>query len=424
MVQYRNLRLTVAQRESADRQAHLERIVKLFEEKQAWWGREFPKGSRPAQIVSKNENAQLRQAGAIGGFAEADAVRAQAQRPLPASAPAPASRMDAPRESKSLASNAKVAGAKDNEDAGNVVATIKLRKWTPDAPYIARMRDAAPAMLYRVYLDERADYADSTAFFLDAADMFFERGQPELGVRVLSNLAEMDLENRHVLRILGLRLMQAGRPKLALPVFRKVAELAPEEPQSFRDLGLAYAADRQYQVAIDTLYQVVVRPWHGRFPEIELITLAELNAIVATSGRKLDVSRLDPRLLKNLPLDLRVVLTWDADNTDIDLWVTDPNGERAYYGNRLTYQGGRMSLDFTGGYGPEEFSLKHAKPGKYKVEANFYGNRQQIVAGATTLGLKLTTGFGTDRQKEQTVTLRLKDRGQMVHVGEFEVAAD
>src|SRR4029453_19229433 len=101
---------------------------------------------------------------------------------------------------------------------------------------------------------------DSTAFFLDAADMFFERGQPDLGVRVLSNLAEMDLENRHVLRILGLRLMQAERAKLALPVFRRVMELAPEEPQSFRDLGLAYAADHQYQTAIDTLREVIVRP--------------------------------------------------------------------------------------------------------------------------------------------------------------------
>ena len=243
----------------------------------------------------------------------------------------------------------------------------------------------SPPRLYRVYLDERPGYADSTAFFLDAADVFFERGMSDLGVRVLSNLAEMDLENRHVLRILGLRLMQAERPKLAVAVFRKVVELAPEEPQSFRDLGLAYAADHKHQNAIDTLREVIVRPWHGRFPEVELITLAELNAIVATSGQKLDVSRIDPRLLVNLPLDLRVVLTWDADNTDIDLWVTDPNGERAYYGNRLTYQGGRMSLDFTGGYGPEEFSLKHAKPGKYKVEAQYYGNRQQVVAGATTL---------------------------------------
>src|SRR4030095_4992412 len=95
------------------------------------------------------------------------------------------------------------------------VATIRLRKWTPDAPYIAKLKEAAPVDLYRQYLDHRARYGHSTAFFRDAADVFFERGQTALGVRVLSNLAEMELENRHVLRILGLRLMQAGAAPLA-----------------------------------------------------------------------------------------------------------------------------------------------------------------------------------------------------------------
>lgn len=132
-------------------------------------------------------------------------------------------------------------------------------------------------------------------------------------------------------------------------------------------------------------------------------------------------ARIDPRLIRNLPLDLRAVLAWDADNTDIDLYVTDPNGDIAFFGNPRTFQGGRMSADFTGGYGPEEFSLKSAKPGKYRVEAQFYGHRQQVVAGATTLMLKLTTRFGTTGAREQLVTLRLKDAGSKVLVGEFEV---
>ncbi|CAN0489379.1 unnamed protein product, partial [Phaeothamnion confervicola] len=165
-------------------------------------------------------------------------------------------------------------------------------------------------------------------------------------------------------------------------------------------------------------------PGHGRFPEVELIALAELNAVVASAAPKADVSRIDPRLLRSLPLDLRAVLTWDADNTDIDLWITDPNGEKAFYGNRLTWQGARMSADFTGGYGPEEFSLKVAKPGKYKVEAQFYGQRQQIVTGATTLQVRLTAKFGTAAAKEQLVTLRLKGGRDVVLVGEFEVGAD
>ena len=80
-----------------------------------------------------------------------------------------------------------------------------------------------------------------------------------------------------------------------------------------------------------------------------------------------------------------------------------------------------MSQDFTGGSGPEEFSLKQAKPGKYKVEANYFGDRRQNVTGATTLSMRLTTHFGTTEQQDQIVTMRLKDRQEIVFVGEFEI---
>jgi hypothetical protein len=230
-----------------------------------------------------------------------------------------------------------------------------------------------------------------------------------------------------VLRVLGLRLLQAGVAKLAIPVFEQVLELSPEEPQSYRDLGLAYAAARQYQKAIDALYEVAMRPWHERFPEIELIALTEMNAIIAEAeraGHSLETSRIDPRLRRNLPLDARVILTWDADATDIDLWVTDPNGEKAFYSNPLTYQGGRMSRDFTGGYGPEEFSLKRARPGRYLVQVQFYGHTRQSVAGATTLQVKLFSAYGAAAQRERTITLRLRDRNDSLAVGEFYVGAD
>lgn len=36
-------------------------------------------------------------------------------------------------------------------------------------------------------------------------------------------------------------------------------------------------------------------------------------------------------------LDLCVVLLWDVDNSDMDLWVIDLNGECVYYGNWLIY---------------------------------------------------------------------------------------
>ncbi|NTV95743.1 MAG: DUF2135 domain-containing protein [Thiobacillus sp.] len=299
-------------------------------------------------------------------------------------------------------------------------ASIQLRKWQPDAAYARRLREADDDRRYAVYLDERPGHLDSTAFFLDAADVFFEKGQAELAVRILSNLAEMDLENRHILRILAYRLNQAGETRLALPLLQRVRDLAPEEPQSWRDLGLALAAVGQPRAALDALWETVSRPWDERFADIDLIALAELNALVARNPG-LDTGAVDRRLLRNLPLDLRAVLAWDSDNTDMDLWVIDPNGEKTYYGQPQSYQGGRLSRDFTAGYGPEAFSLKTARPGRYEVRVQFYGQRQQVLSPYTTVMLRLTTGFGRPGQKDEDIVLRLAEAKDDVLVGSFEI---
>ena len=400
------------------RKKHMDALVKDFEQKVAWWEKTYPKDAPPGRAKVK-ASAPVPTSAGMPMAARPTPVMAA---PMAVAPPPPvrhdAARMTAQQEASSSQHKSAAPSASAPPEIG-----IALKKWTSNAPYMARLIAASPDTVYAVYLDEKPSYVNSTGFFLDVADVLIEKSQRELGLRVLSNLAEMDLENRHVLRLLGYRLMQAGVPELAIPVLEKVQRLAEEEPQSFRDLGLAHAAAGHHQQAIDQLNEVLLRPWGDRFAEIELIALAEMNAIIATAPSPLDTSRIDARLLKNLALDMRAVLTWDADNSDMDLHVTDPNGEECFYRNRFTYQGGRLSRDFTGGYGPEEFSLRDAKPGKYQVNVAFYGNRQQGVAGAISLQVTLSTAFGTSAQKDQTITLRLKGRGESEFVGEFEVKA-
>ncbi|HTL13561.1 MAG TPA: DUF2135 domain-containing protein [Thermomonas sp.] len=407
----------------ASRGERVERVAAAFAERQAWWERRFPKDAPPVaqpdlQVATAAAAVQARfseraLAAPIAPAPEAppvvlDMPRAADAGPPP---PSPAVSLD----------SVVVAGTADARAQGEPVASILLQPWEPDAPYARRLRDAPAGQLYALYLDERDSHADSTAFYLDVAGLLLQRGQRALALRVLSNLAELRLENRHVLRVLGYRLMQAEAWPEAVQVFRQVLEMAEEEPQSHRDLALALAAGGERQEAVRRLYDVVTGDWDARFAEIQLVALNELNQIVATSPRPLDTAFVDRRLLRNLPLDLRVALSWDSDNSDMDLWVTDPNGEKCYYAHTLTYQGGLISDDFTGGYGPEEFVLRDAKPGRYIVQSHYFGDRQQIVTGATTLTLRLSTGWGTARQRDQVVTLRLSGKDETVLVGEFEV---
>ncbi len=398
--------LTVAD-VATERKRRLDGIARQFAEREQWWNTRWPKDTPP----------QPKQ--------ESRSVVAPVAMAMAAPPPAPAAPMALDRVELTASAAADEAEAttgrrpKSAPRANNGQITLTLAPWAPDSAYARRLRDATPAQLYPLYLQEREQHAGSSAFYLDVADLLLASGQRDLALRVLSNLAEMQLENRHVLRVLGYRLMQAKAPALAVPVFRQVLAMGEEEPQSFRDLGLALEAAGQYQAALASLYEVVVRPWDSRFDGISLIALDELTRLIARE--RVDASAIDPRLRRAMPLDLRVVLSWDSDNSDMDLWVTDPNGERAYYGNRLTYQGGQMSQDFTGGYGPEQFSLRDAKPGIYRIEANYFGSREQLVTGATTLMLRLSTRWGSRDQRDQQVTLRLKDRAETVLVGEFEV---
>ncbi len=398
--EYQRLLAQKQQQKKTDEQSHLQNVYQQFTEKEKWWEKEFSKKALPKP--KKQKDRCLEELENRNRRATTSAPSMAAEAPVEVMSEAAAAPAEAADYHQDAVTTGAAGAAKENEsmkrlgksdNSNNRSASIQLKKWTPDEPYIKRLQTAKPADLYTIYLDEKPSYQNSTAFFLDVSDLMFDKGQHELALRVLSNLAEMNLENRHILRILGYRLVQAKQYKLAIPVFERVKQLSPNEPQSVRDLALAYEKAGDKQQAIDNLWTVVSTPWHGRFPGIELIALTELNAIIAQSPR-LNTSKMDKRLLRNLPVDVRTILSWDADNTDIDLHVIDPDGEEAYYGHRLTHQGGRMSADFTGGYGPEEFSLKKAKPGKYTVKAKFYGHNQQIVAPATTLMLTLTTNFG------------------------------
>lgn len=410
----------VAVREQRD--AGVERAAERWAERVQWWNTRWPKSRPAAPKIGREEE------GMDGAIAASAPMPPPPPAPAPMAAPiaeharAPAAADGAQELERILVTGStlprNVAAAMEEDMPA---ATIRLQPWQSDSPAARQLRAAKAADTYAAYLQLRDANADSAAFYLDAADVLFERGQRDLALRVLSNLAELQIENRHLLRVLAYRLLHAEAPALALPYLQRVLDLADDEPQCHRDLGLTLAMNDQPQAAAEQLYQVVVRDWDDRFGGVDMIALAELNVLLAKERSRIDTTAFDKRLLRNLPVGLRAVLSWDADNSDMDLWVTDPNGEKTYYSNPRSHQGGRLSEDFTGGYGPEEFVLRDPKPGRYVVEANYFGDRQQVVTGDTTLQLWLSTGFGTPRQVDRRITLRLRGAKETVLVGEFTV---
>jgi tetratricopeptide (TPR) repeat protein len=70
--------------------------------------------------------------------------------------------------------------------------------------------------------------------------------------------------------------------------------------------------------------------------------------------------------------DIHIYLTWDTDRTDVDLWVTTPQGEKVFYEHRSGRGGESLYDDVTTGYGPESFTAPVALRGNYTVEVNYF----------------------------------------------------
>ncbi len=281
---------------------------------------------------------------------------------------------------------------------------------------------ATDDQLYAAYLDEKAFHGSEPAFYLDSADVFFARNLRTLGLRVLTNLAGLEVESAPLMRLLAYRLKEAGELDLAIAAFEEVARLRPEEPQSFRDLALAQADAGDLASAVANLEKVVLGTWDGRFPGIEHIALGELGQLVARAGAKpLPTLTLPRELVTHAELDLRVVLTWDADATDVDLWVTEPSGEKAMYNHKNTASGGIFGNDFTRGYGPEEYRLAKAPSGRFKVQVNSFGDSRQTERTPISVHVSVFRNYGRPDETRQDFTRRLGHESEVLDVAEIEV---
>jgi len=300
---------------------------------------------------------------------------------------------------------------------------IVVREFKSDKAYMKNLA-GKPDSAYQAYLKMRGDYVSTPMFYFDVANWFYQQKDSVRALTILSNIADLDIENADLYKTLAYKLKQTGNYNDEVFITQKVLQWRPMDAQSYRDYALALADIGQYQKALDNLYKVITQSYNSQIARrdqgIEEIVIAEINNLIARHGNKLSTKDIDKRLIQPLPVDVRVVLNWNKNDTDIDLWLTDPMGEKGYYANSRTKIGGRISNDFTAGYGPEQFMIKKAPKGKYKIEVNYFGDRQINISGPTTVTAEIYTQYATGKQQRKVIVMPLiANEGKGNFVGEF-----
>ncbi|MBR0067575.1 MAG: DUF2135 domain-containing protein [Kiritimatiellae bacterium] len=437
-----------------EKQAEHERdLLRLWKERVEWWKNPVPPRRTPKSGLFGTAAAGAASALAVGAAPRQrsmhmrnsmamDMAVAESAAPASAMADEESARYSMVRNvSAGWSGSARAKSAPRRGSAGSGGATIKLAAWNPQTPYLKALDACADGdAAYVEYLRQKKEHGSAPAFYMDCAGLFFKKGWRLRGWRILSNMAEFKLEDAAVWRAMGWRLREAGQYNEAEICFRKALKLRNEEGQSRRDLALVLFESGKAAKNAAALTEAMALLKEAAFTnfarrsgrrsndrQVSIVALEELNALIAwcnavtwPDAARPTVPEMDAAYRRDLPTKIRIVLSWDADETDIDLHVLEPDGEEAYYGHRRTSSGGFVSEDVTTGYGPEEYLRKEGL-GTFKVLSNYYASHQTALTGATTATATVYTDWGTAAEKVKIMTLRLDKPKDKHLIGEITV---
>ncbi|MEO7411005.1 MAG: hypothetical protein ABIU10_06770, partial [Sphingomicrobium sp.] len=447
MAEFRELKAAAAAESAKDKVERFDNLLVAWKDEVAWWETKFDPYARPTKASPAGRNND--------GPVASGVVSAPLPPPTPSVVPPPPPpppepERDGPddRDDAIVVTGTSVArpdletpspvttvSAEQFDLTGTVTVETLLNELPQLAPGNSRTStaeilpgarladrdylkafDSNLAAFDRLFAEWEDKASGAPIFYFDVADWLYAKGRQSEAVDTLLSALDLPTADGVSMGIVAARLQRWGEHDLAIALRERQLLADSERPQIRRLLALAIAARAavggpnmraDYARAIALLVELALEPLDTEFEGIDVIALREANAFIprlAALGGRVD---LDPRLIKNLDSDLRIVIDWSSDDTDLDLWVDQPNGERAIYSHPQTVIGGRLSNDMTDGYGPEEYWLRTAPNGTFRVSTNTYDSDRLDPNGKPRLHLRLIRDFGRPTEREEAVDLEM-----------------
>lgn len=221
-------------------------------------------------------------------------------------------------------------------------------------------------------------------------------------IRALSTSVERNPGDDEMSRLAAYRLTAWEQTASAGELLFAVLLRRPFEPQSWRDLANSIGPTRPGLAVI--LYETALStPWATKWKSLKTVIREEYalfaHTFLTDNPKHLLAAVVQERVkvmnLTSVTGDLRVTATWNTNATDIDLWVTAPNGVKCWYKHKKLSTGGALLDDLTQGYGPERFHVSKAMPGDWKVEVQFFANHGAKLVAETWVDVTIAQHMGT-----------------------------
>lgn len=301
-----------------------------------------------------------------------------------------------------------------------------------------RTRAGMSPKLLATLASEQPDYN----IVMQAAQQRARRNQGN-AIRLLSSLVEKNASNPNQLRDVGFMAMKWGLTEHTYFIFKKLIDLRPYEPPSYQLIAQALDQMGKYELAM-LYYDIAIHTewqdweshdfkWIATLDYIHLLRRLsktrnfKLKAYAKKRLKELE-EWMDDEVYSTKTKDLMVYITWNTDETYVDLYVTEPSKEVCSYKNSETKNDGIMTEDVEG-LGPVLYYIDEAKKGTYDIKINYYNEREQRASTKTRVYVVVYRNWGKPNESvsRKVVTLASQDvntnedEGKKVRIGKVRI---
>lgn len=289
----------------------------------------------------------------------------------------------------------------------------KLRTW-----------DKIPGSLQEELISKNLDYDNITN---EAQRRYKEFGSDD-ALKALSSLVENNPGDMLLSRDVAFSAMEWNLGGHAYHLLRRIFLSRPYEPQTYlitarclKELGKIDMAACYYEIGL-------FGTWDSRFGEFRRIVGMEYLRFLKEIHSSRQYTTQIPEYLGNRlesiaqefdiqKADLLVIITWNTDNSDVDLHVIEPDGEECFYNHNQTKNGGCLTQDVTQGYGPEMYLIQKAAPGQYKISVKYFSSERNRASARTKVYATIITAWGQKEEKILNKVVTLHEGKEMHDVG-------
>ncbi len=294
---------------------------------------------------------------------------------------------------------------------GNVYdGKLKVSAKTLVTPYLKALRNAKSIKeAYDIYLDQREEYAEDPAFYIDIYD-YFKAASPSLALRVLTNILEDNRSGYSTLRAMLFKCQQDELRILELEVANKLMERFPEKLQSHFDMGMALKNNANYQKSMDVFTDLAngktVPVENGLKKSID----TEIKNLVFRQGNDLDKAKIPAIYRNNLRYNARVSFEWSHPASEFELQFVNPQNLFFTWEHTAMMNEDRLEEEWDQGYSREEFEIVGEEfLGSWLINVKYLGNANPNDNTPTFLKCLVQYNFGKPDQREEYFLVRLHE---------------